>query len=205
MIELLFWFPVALVLYVYFGYPLLMWTLSKLHPAQPVEKADITPTVSLIIPAYNEELVIAQKIENSLALDYPRDKLEIIVASDGSTDATNEIAQGFTDRGVRLVALDQNRGKSVAENQAIARATGEILLFTDANVTLRLNAAREIVSNFGDNFDIIQTHLIKTQFHGVKQSIIDGNIRLFRFVFAGKRKQVAYDFDYAPGFVLDVL
>ena len=145
-----FWLCASLVLYVYFGYPLLLLILSKLRPAPPVRKGDITPTVSLIIPAYNEEQVIAQKIENSLALHYPKDKLEIIVASDGSTDHTNEIVRDYEDKGVRLVALETNEGKSSAQNRAVSLAHGDILFFTDANVMLRSGAMGKVVGNCCD-------------------------------------------------------
>jgi len=149
-IESSFWFLIVLILYVYFGYPLLVLILSKLRPARPVQKADITPNVSLIIPAYNEEKVMAQKIENALALEYPRQKLEIIVASDGSTDGTNEIVKTFTSAGVQLAALNSNQGKSSAQNRAVAEARGDILFFTDADVMLPPGAAKSAVSNFAD-------------------------------------------------------
>lgn len=138
------------MLYVYFGYPLLLVIFSKLHRGPQMQKAVITPAVSLVIPAYNEEKVIAQKIENSLALDYPQEKLEIIVASDGSTDGTNKIVRGFGSRGVKLVTLNPNQGKSSAQNHAVAEAQGDILFFSDANVMLRPDAVRKVVSNFGD-------------------------------------------------------
>ena len=152
MSESLFWIVVALVPYIYFGYPLLLIILNKVRPAPHVQKVDIlTPTVSMIIPAYNEEKVIAKKIENTLALDYPQEKLEIIVASDGSTDGTDEIVRTFADRGVKLIALNPNQGKSTVQNRAVAEAQGEILFFTDANVMLRPDAVRKIVYNFGDD------------------------------------------------------
>lgn len=115
-----------------------------------VEKGDINPTISLIIVAYNEEKVIAHKIENSLKLDYQREKLEIILVSDGSNDRTNEIVEGFASQEVRLIVLNSNQGKSTAQNQAVVEASGEIILFTDANVMLRPDAAGQIVSNFRD-------------------------------------------------------
>jgi cellulose synthase/poly-beta-1,6-N-acetylglucosamine synthase-like glycosyltransferase len=149
--ETLFWLLAVLVLYVYFVYPMLLLILSKIRPAPPVQKADITPAVSLIIPAYNEEKVITQKIENSLALNYPRDKLEIIVASDGSTDGTNEIVKRFAEQDVKLVALSHKQGKSIAQNCAVAKADGEILLFTDSDVMLQPDTLRQIIRNFADN------------------------------------------------------
>lgn len=149
--SFLFWIMVALVFYVYFGYPLLLIVFSKIWPAPPVRKADITPAVSLIIPAYNEEKVIGQKIENSLALDYAWDKLEIIVASDGSTDDTNEIVKTFAERGVKLVALNPKQGKSSAQNRAVAEAHGDILFFSDASVMLQPDAMQKIIRNFQDD------------------------------------------------------
>ncbi len=115
-----------------------------------MRKADINPTVSLIIPAYNEEKVIAQKIENSLSLDYSKEKIEIIVASDGSTDGTNEIVRGFEEKGVKLVELNPNQGKSSAQNRAVAEAKGEILFFTDSDILLRRDAVQKVIRNFAD-------------------------------------------------------
>ena len=125
-------------------------TLSKFKHATLVRNASITPTISLIITAYNEEKVIAKKIENSLGLDYPREKLEIIVASDGSTDRTNEIVTRYQTQGVKLFALENNQGKSTAQNQAVVEAMNDIVIFTDANVMLQTNAVRKMVRNFGD-------------------------------------------------------
>jgi len=149
-VKTFFWIFVSLVIYIYFGYPLLLFILSKLRPAPPTRQADITPTVSLIIPAYNEARVIAQKIDNALALDYPKDKLEIIVGSDGSTDCTNQIVAAYTDHQVRLVAFDTNRGKSSVQNEAAALATGEILVFSDASGMLQMDAIRKLVCHFAD-------------------------------------------------------
>ncbi len=148
--EALFWLLVSVVLYVYFGYPLLVLILSKLRPAPSVQKADITPMVSLIIPAYNEEKVIAQKIENCLALDYPRDKLEIIIASDGSTDGTNEIVQSYVSQTTRFFAQSKRRGKSSTLNKVVPRTHGGVLVFTDANALFRQDAVKMLVKNFAD-------------------------------------------------------
>jgi cellulose synthase/poly-beta-1,6-N-acetylglucosamine synthase-like glycosyltransferase len=104
----------------------------------------------LIIPAYNEELVIAQKLENSLALRYPAGRLEILVVSDGSADRTAEIVRGYADRGIRLLDLPENVGKAAAENKAVERVRGDILLFSDANVSLNPDAARTMVRHFAD-------------------------------------------------------
>ena len=150
MIELLFWLSALVIVYVYLGYPLLLSLLNQIQHWKPEISPNFIPSVSLIIAAYNEAKVIARKIENSLSLDYPRQKLEIIVASDGSTDGTNEIVRGYAPQGVKLVALNPNQGKSTAQNRGVAKATGEILFFTDANVMLRPGAIRKIVRNFAD-------------------------------------------------------
>lgn len=150
MIQGAFGFLLFLILYVYFGYPLLLLILSKLRPGPLVRKADIIPNVSLIIAAYNEEKVIAHKIENSLALNYPQKNLETIIASDGSTDGTNEIVSTFSDQGVKLVALNHNQGKSAAQNRAVEESHGDIILFTDANVVFPHDAVKKVVRNFAD-------------------------------------------------------
>jgi cellulose synthase/poly-beta-1,6-N-acetylglucosamine synthase-like glycosyltransferase len=135
---------------VYIGYPVLALLAARLHPAPPIRKAKCTPSASLVVPAHNEETVIAQKIRSSLGLVYPPSKLNIIVASDGSTDRTNEIVGGFADQGVNLLALNRNRGKSAAQNAAAVRGKGDLLLFTDANATLRPDALCRLVRNFAD-------------------------------------------------------
>jgi len=140
----------ATVIYVYFCYPLLLIILSKLRPASTIHKVKIIPSVSLIIAAYNEEKVIAQKIENCLSLNYPMDRLEIIVASDGSMDRTNDIVRSYQTLGVKLVALETNRGKSTAQNKSMVEAKNDIVIFTDANVILQPNVIRKMVRNFGE-------------------------------------------------------
>ena len=149
MAKALFWFAAALLFYTLLGYPLLLWLLSR-HYVWPHLRAPIRPRVSLIVTAHNEEARIATKIGNCLALDYPKNKLEIIVASDGSTDATAAIARGFDNQGLRVIELQERRGKQYAQREAKNAATGEIVVFTDAAVQLAPNALREIVSNFVD-------------------------------------------------------
>src|SRR5579863_4002162 len=109
--EVIFWVAVAIPLYAFAGYPLVLLAL-RLAIHREVRKAPIRPLVSLLIPAYNEARVMARKIENSLALDYPADRLEIVVVSDGSTDETVAIAGAAA--GVRVIALPKNRGKMAA-------------------------------------------------------------------------------------------
>lgn len=148
-IQILFILSLALVAYAYVGYPVLIYALSRLFP-RPVRRAEITPKVSVIIAAYNEERDIAAKLDNTLALDYPPDKLEIIVASDCSSDRTDAIVRGYGGRGVALDRRPERLGKSVAQNHAVKRASGEVLVFSDATTMYAPDAVRRIVRSFAD-------------------------------------------------------
>jgi cellulose synthase/poly-beta-1,6-N-acetylglucosamine synthase-like glycosyltransferase len=145
---LVFWIAVGVPLYAFLGYPLVLLTL-RLGIRREVRKAPIQPFVSLLIPAYNEARVMARKIENSLALDYPGDRIEIVVVSDGSTDETVNIAR--LAGGVRVLALAQNRGKVAALNAAVAGLRGEIIVFSDASAMLATDAVRRLMENFADS------------------------------------------------------
>lgn len=145
----LFWISVFFVFYAYFGYPLLLKFLT-LFKNKIVKKAPITPSLTFIITAYNEEKRIAQKLENTLALDYPKEKLQIIVASDGSTDKTDEIVNSYSSKGVELIRSSERRGKEATQKLAINYAKGEILVFSDVATILKKDALRKIVSNFND-------------------------------------------------------
>lgn len=149
LIEALFWLSVAALFYTYAGYPLLLFILSKLR-GRPVRAEAYEPTVSVIIAAYNEEQDIAAKLENTLSLDYPKGKLEIIVTSDCSADRTDEIVLSFASRGVRLHRQIQRLGKTAAQNAAVEIASGEILLFSDATTHYRSDVLRKLVPNFAD-------------------------------------------------------
>jgi len=148
-IELVLIFSVAVVVYTYAGYPLLAFVLSRWF-GRPIHRSDITPRVSVIIAAYNEERDVARKIENTLALDYPRDKLEIVVASDCSTDHTDEIVTGYSECGVLLHRLPERLGKSVAQNHAAKVSVGDVLVFSDATTMYEPAALRKIVRSFAD-------------------------------------------------------
>jgi glycosyltransferase involved in cell wall biosynthesis len=147
--ETLFWCAVIFIIYAYAGYPLLLLALSCRHH-RPVKKGNITPTVSFIITAYNEENRIREKIENTLALDYPRDRLELIVASDCSTDQTDRIVHFFRPQGVRLIRAAQRLGKEAAQKLGVEAAGGEILVFSDVATILPPDAISKIVKNFYD-------------------------------------------------------
>lgn len=147
--EITFFLSLLLVAYAYVGYPVVIFILSRIF-SRPVRKAGITPRVSLIITAYNEARDIAAKLDNTLALDYPADKLEIIVASDCSSDRTDEIVRGYSERGVILHRRPERLGKSVAQNHAVKIASGEILVFSDATTMYAPDAVRRIVRSFAD-------------------------------------------------------
>ncbi|HVF89194.1 MAG TPA: glycosyltransferase family 2 protein [Blastocatellia bacterium] len=147
--EAIFILSLALAAYTYAGYPVVLFALGRLLGRAP-RKRDITPRVSVIIAAYNEEADIAEKLENTLALDYPREKLEIIVASDCSSDRTDEIVTGFGDRGVILHRRPERLGKTSAQNHAVGVSTGEVLLFSDATTMYEPDTLRKIVRSFAD-------------------------------------------------------
>jgi cellulose synthase/poly-beta-1,6-N-acetylglucosamine synthase-like glycosyltransferase len=149
MLAALFWICAGLIVYTHLGYPLVLRALISLrrHPTLRPGTWDEPPRVSLIVAAFDEEEVIATKIANALALDYPRDRLELIVASDGSADATVERARSA---GADLV-LDLPRGGKVAtQNAAAERASGEILAFSDANSAWAPDALRHLIEPFAD-------------------------------------------------------
>jgi cellulose synthase/poly-beta-1,6-N-acetylglucosamine synthase-like glycosyltransferase len=148
--ESIFWSAVIFIFYSYLGYPLLLIGLGVVRN-RSVRKGDITPTVSLIITAYNEENRIREKIENTLQQDYPRDRLEIFVASDCSEDGTDDIVRSFASRGVQLVRAERRGGKEAAQKLAVDTATGEILVFSDVATILAPNAIKNIVRNFYDS------------------------------------------------------
>ena len=117
---------------------------------KPVDKKYIEPFVSIVIAAFNEERFISQKLTNCLELDYPKDKLEIIIVSDGSDDGTNDIIKGFQTKGVRVRSYPERKGKPTALNLGVAETRGEIILFTDARQILDKSSIRELVANFSD-------------------------------------------------------
>jgi cellulose synthase/poly-beta-1,6-N-acetylglucosamine synthase-like glycosyltransferase len=147
-LELVLWFSVFVVVFVTVGYPVFLAHSGPL--ARRHKQVDGTERhVSLIIAAYNEEAVIARKIDNALALDYPRDRIEIFVASDGSTDRTDQIAQSFGNQGVFLHRFPRT-GKTGMQNEMAKIAKGEILVFSDANAFYHPDAIRKLVRNFAD-------------------------------------------------------
>ncbi|MFL6373268.1 MAG: glycosyltransferase family 2 protein [Pyrinomonadaceae bacterium] len=136
-------------MYVYVGYPLLVWLVSKVRP-RALKRAAIEPNVTVLITAFNEEAAIRRKIENTLAIDYPHEKLEILVASDGSTDNTEQIAAEFSDRGVKLLRVEGRVGKTATQNAAVEHANGEIILFSDATTNYSPDVFQRILPAFAD-------------------------------------------------------
>jgi len=149
MLEVAFWSSVIFVAYAYVIYPVLLSIVSMVRERR-VDRADVTPPVSFIIAAHNEQARIQGKIENTLRLEYPRDRLEIIVASDGSMDGTERITRTYEGQGVVLVRTPTRRGKEYAQRCAMEIASGEILVFSDVAATLPPNAVARIVRNFHD-------------------------------------------------------
>lgn len=144
----LFWSALISIIYAYVGFPLLIFVRGRFQ-RRPHQSASITPRVSMIIAAYNEAASIGTKLDNVLNLDYPRECLEVIVASDGSDDGTNEIVADYAPQGVRLLALPR-QGKAPALNTAVATATGDILVFSDANSMYAADAIRALTRPFAD-------------------------------------------------------
>lgn len=145
-----------IVVYAMVGYPLLLKFLDKLLKPKPLEKIDdYEPTVTYMIVAHNEEAVIEKKLENAIQLDYSKEKMQILVASDNSTDSTNSIVESFIkkhpERNIVLYCSKEHKGKTNAQNEAQKKATGEILVLTDANTILRLDAIKQMVSSFSSD------------------------------------------------------
>lgn len=148
-IDLIFCLSIGLVGYAYLGYPLLLGALSLLR-SRTVSKSEIAPSVTFVITAYNEESRIADKLDNTLKLSYPVSLMEIIVASDCSTDRTDEVVRSYASRGVILVRASERKGKEAAQKLAVHTSNGDILVFSDVATILPENAITNIVKSFAD-------------------------------------------------------
>jgi cellulose synthase/poly-beta-1,6-N-acetylglucosamine synthase-like glycosyltransferase len=149
-LQFSFWIATALVIYVYFGYPLLLAAISRRRTIPASPKEEDLPIVTLLISAYNEKSVIAEKLQNALALDYPRSHLNILVVSDCSDDGTDEIVLLHAASGVRLVRSSERLGKSAGLNFGVRQSSGSILVFSDANAMYEPDAIRLLVRHFSD-------------------------------------------------------
>ena len=149
MAKAVFWVSFCSVFYIYIGYPLLL-IVWRFLARRGVAKAPAEPSVSLILSAHNERKTIENKLINCLALDYPHERLQIIVSLDGPTDGTEHIACRYVSRGITLLHCRQHKGKAAAINQAMRVARGEVIVFVDARQRLERKALRELVANFRD-------------------------------------------------------
>lgn len=148
--SFLFWGSLFTLFYIYLGYPALLGLLCLFKDDRPVANDAFCPTVTLIISAYNEAETIGEKIENSLALRYPAEKLEILIVSDASTDGTDRIVSAYADRGVTLVRMEERRGKTIGLNHAVSVAKGEVVLFSDANAFYEPESLERLTGHFSD-------------------------------------------------------
>src|SRR6266540_1701384 len=147
-LVVLFWLSLAALAWAHVLYPLVASLAARMRPRR-VRAGDAAPTVTVVVAAYNEEAVIGRRLDNLLALDYPRDRLELVVVSDASTDRTDERVRRFADRGVRLIRCKRG-GKVAAQDRAVRESSGEIVAFSDANSTWAPDALRSLVRVFAD-------------------------------------------------------
>jgi len=137
------------LIYIYLGYPIIVFLISFVTKRK-VSKVSLEPKITILISAYNEEKHIKATIENKLSLNYPREKIEIIVISDGSVDRTEEIVRSFVERGVKLIRQVPRKGKTSALNLAVPEVNGDILVFSDANSIYDVDALHYLMENFSD-------------------------------------------------------
>lgn len=147
--KIIFWSSIILVAGSYFLYPIAITIIAKLAQSKPLVK-DIEPFISIIIPMHNEEIVVKEKVENILGLDYPKDKLEIIFALDCCTDRTKEILLSLNKSNMAILDNAKRKGKVANLNDAVRRAKGEIVVFSDANSIHKKDALKKLIRNFAD-------------------------------------------------------
>jgi cellulose synthase/poly-beta-1,6-N-acetylglucosamine synthase-like glycosyltransferase len=178
---IIFWIAVILIFYTYVGFPLGV-VLRGLFWGRPYKHDELTtaPYVSIVISAFNEVRSIGAKLDNILSMDYPRECLEIIIASDGSTDGTDAIVEQYQEYGVKLISLPRV-GKAAALNAAVNAASGEILVFSDANSMYKTDAIKQLVRPFGDPKvgGVAGNQVYKTEASG--ESSIDGERAYWNF------------------------
>jgi cellulose synthase/poly-beta-1,6-N-acetylglucosamine synthase-like glycosyltransferase len=150
MTKLVLLLSLGVLLYLYAGYPLILELIVRIRGPRRILRGSQLPRVTLIISAYNEKAVIGTKLQNALALDYPRDRLEIVVVSDASSDGTDAIVTTFADQGVRLARQAARRGKTAGLNAVVPAVSGDIVVFSDANAMYEPDAVRKLVRNFAD-------------------------------------------------------
>ncbi len=148
--KFLFWAAAAIIAYVYLGYPLLLRVIRRLRGPRLPRRGTGQPAVTLMISAYNEQDVIGAKLRNTLEIDYPRRRLQVLVISDASDDRTDRIVGEFAAEGIELLRMPARGGKTAGLNAAMARASGEVVVFSDANALYRPDAIAMLVRNFAD-------------------------------------------------------
>ncbi len=146
----LFWVGITWLVYVYVGYPAILWLLGRIRPVKPTVDESFFPSVSVLIAARNEEKDIGWKVRETLEWDYPPEKLEVLVGSDASEDRTDEIVSGISNPRVTLIRLESRAGKNAVLNRLAQSARGELLLFTDANTHIGPTCLRKVVRHFAD-------------------------------------------------------
>lgn len=146
----LFWSCASLIIFAYVGYSICIYFRARYWP-RPVRRANIFPVVSIVLAAHNEEKNLPDKLLNLGALDYPADRLEVIIVSDGSTDGTNKIVKAWQNSTNRAVILPEHRGKANALNHGMAAACGEIICFTDARQIIARDGLKNLIANFADD------------------------------------------------------
>ena len=147
--QIIFWICIVMLAYIYVGYPILVYIVGHLFPKEIV-RGVVGPKVTVLITAFNEQASIAKKLENTLKIEYPREKFEIVVASDGSTDRTDEIVESFRDRGVKLFRQEGRVGKTETQNNAVKITTGDIILFSDATTRYQEDVFETLLPSFAD-------------------------------------------------------
>lgn len=152
LLQVLFFLSAGLLVFHYLAYPAFVIVLAQLADERAGVEANapgaVLPSVTVVIAAFNEERVIAGKLDNTLSLDYPADRLRVIVAAHGSSDATVDIARSYESRGVTVLHAPERRGKTAALNRAVEAATSEIIVFSDANNNFNADALRQLVRHF---------------------------------------------------------
>lgn len=164
LMTILFWISVFMIIWANIGYPFFILTLGKIIDKKNFKRKDYEPTVTIMIVAHNEEKVIENKLKNVLNLNYPKEKLSILVTSDNSTDRTNEIVQMYAERfdNISLYKVKKRKGKTNAQNEAAKLVNSEILVMTDANAMLEQNSIKELVSSFIENVSYVTGKLVYT-------------------------------------------
>lgn len=165
MMPIVFWVSIGLIIYVYIGYPVLIFALGTIRN-RAVLKGTYEPMVTVLIAAYNESADIAETIRNKLSLDYPSEKLEVLVVSDASEDGTDDIVLNFAPN-VKLIRQEKRKGKTAALNLGVSRSTGDIIVFSDANSIYDKASIKKLVQNFNDpQVGYVTGKMVYTDSHG---------------------------------------